>query len=109
MSAPQRPACRSGVVIALTPRGDEGPEEMWRQFGPVDIFDLPEFTKQRFRLYIEGVCEYYATAYQLAVPDADRIFRRALCLWREAGDGATRSAVRAAIQALDEWRDSLSQ
>jgi len=98
-----------GLVIALTPRGDEGPEGLWKQFGPVDIFDLPEFTEERFRLYVEGVCVYYAAGYDLPSPDFIKIFRRALRLWREAGDGATRSAVRGAIQALDEWRESLSQ
>jgi hypothetical protein len=98
-----------GLIIALTPRGYEGPEELWKQFGLVDIFDLPEFTDQRFRIYVEGVCAYYAAAYGLPAPDVTKIFSRARSLWREVGDGATRSAVRATIQALDEWRESLGQ
>lgn len=98
-----------GVVIALTPRGYDGPEELWQQFGPVDVFDLPEFTEQRFRTYVEGVCIYYAVAYDLLTPDSTKIFLRARSFWNNVGDGSTRSAVRATIQALDEWRESLTQ
>lgn len=98
-----------GLVIALTPRGYEGPEELWKQFGPVDIFDLPEFTEERFRTYVGGVGAYYAAAYELPAPDVTKIFCRARSLWREVGDEATRSAVRATIQALDEWRESPGQ
>ena len=101
--------CHLGVLIALTPRGDEGPEELWKRFGSVDIFDLPEFTEEKFRSYVESASAYYAAAYELPAPDVGRVSRRAGSLWRGVGDGSTRAAVRAAIQALDEWRESLNQ
>lgn len=96
-----------GLIIALTPRGDEGPEELWGQFGPIEIFDLPEFTQAKFSTYIATASAHYAAAYELPEPDIRVVSRRAHVLWREFGDGSTRAAVRATIQALDEWRDSL--
>lgn len=98
-----------GLVIALTPRGDEGPEALWGQFGPIKIFDLPEFTQGKFNTYIATASAHYAAAYGLPGPDIHYVSSRAHSLWREFGDGSTRTAVRAAIQALDEWRDSLGR
>jgi hypothetical protein len=98
-----------GLIIALTPRGDEGPEELWGEFGPIEIFDLPEFTQEKFTTYIATASAHYATAYELPEPDIRVLSRRAHLLWREFGDGSTRTAVRATIQALDEWRESLGR
>ena len=93
-----------GIIIALTPRGEFGPENLWRQFGPVSIFDLPEFTQEKFNAYTDTVGTHYAMAYDLPKPDNQNVFRRAHKLWCDAGDGSTRTAVRSTIQALDEWR-----
>ena len=98
-----------GLVIALTPRGDEGPEKLWGQFGRIDIFDLPEFTQANFATYISTASAHYTAAYELPQPDIGNVSRRAHLLWREFGDGSTRTAVRATIQALDEWRESLGR
>lgn len=98
--------CHVGVLIALTPRGIEGPEDLWRGFGEIGTFDLPEFTQEKFRTYIAGTAAHYAAAYDLPQPDIGPIMRRAISLWRDQGDGSARTAVRAAIQALDEWRET---
>jgi len=97
-----------GLLIALTPRGDAGPETLWKQFGPIQFFDLPEFTQAAFRKYISTVGVHYASAYDLPKPDHQIIYRRAFSFWRETGDGSTRTAVRATIQALDEWRNTVA-
>jgi hypothetical protein len=97
-----------GLVIAMTPRGDHGPETLWKQFGPVQFFDLPEFTQATLSKYISTVGVHYANAYDLPQPDNQIIYHRAFSCWRENGDGSARTAVRATIQALDEWRNSLA-
>jgi hypothetical protein len=97
-----------GLIIALTPRGDEGPEEIWGKFGPVGIFDLPILTQAKFNTFISTASAYYSIAYDLPQPDICIISRQAFLLWRESGDDSIRTAVRATIQVLDKWRDSLN-
>ncbi len=99
--------CHMGLIIAMTPRGAEGPEETWKQFGPMNIYDLPEFTVQSLKSYMPIVAKQYATAFELPEPNVSQVTQRALALWRARGDSTARSAVQSAIEALDAWRGSL--
>jgi hypothetical protein len=99
--------CHIGVVIALTPRGDEGPEGTWQQFGSLNMCELPEFTVHSFKRYVPLVAKLYRTAYDLPEANLIEITAQALTLWRGRSEESARVAVQSAIEALDVWRNSL--
>ena len=101
--------CHLGLVIAMTPRGTEGPEELWGQFGPVEIFDLPTFTPAHLLAYLSGVAGDYRATYDLPSPDIAALGKKAINAWMARGDGSARSAVQSVIEALDVWRASRDQ
>jgi len=96
-----------GLLFALTPRGESGPEEYWKRFGPIEFLELREFTAGQFRQYLAGVASHYSAAYALPEADLGELYQRASGRWRAIGDGTTRSAVRSVIETLDEWRRSI--
>jgi hypothetical protein len=99
------PPCHLGLVIAMTPRfNDEGPEELWREFGPLEILDLRSFRPADVRAYVERAVQLYQQAYDIPPPDVTELGKRAVAAWAEAGDGSTRSAVKSVVQVLDDWR-----
>ena len=101
--------CHLGLVIAMTPRGNEGPEELWRQFGPREIFDLPVFTNDHLRAYLARVAIDYCATYDLPEPDLTALGQKAINAWVARGDGSARSAVQSVIEALDARRAYLDQ
>lgn len=100
--------CQMGLVIAMTPRGAEGPEEMWRHYGPLEIFDLLSFTTADVRAYLARVAPDFCAAYDLTDPDIGALGRIAVQSWAARGDGSARSAVQSVVEALDAWRSSLN-
>ncbi len=101
--------CHLGLVIAMTPRGTGGPEELWRQFGPLEILDLPVFTTAHLHGYLARVAPDYRATYDLPQPDLPALGRAAINAWKDRGDGSARTAVQSVIQSLDAWRASLNQ
>jgi len=99
--------CHLGLVIAMTPRGDDGPEEIWRQYGPLEIFDVHSFTTFDVRAYLSRVAPDYCAAYDLSDPDITTLGGKAVASWAARGDGSARSAVQSVVAALDAWRASL--
>jgi hypothetical protein len=98
--------CHMGLVIAMTPRGDEGPEEMWRHYGPLEFFDLPPFTTTHIRDYLARVTPDYCAAYGVPAPDLSAIEKTVVSDWLHRSDGSVRSGVQSAVAVLDAWRDS---
>ncbi len=99
--------CHMGLVIAMTPRGDEGPEQMWRHYGPLDIFDVKSFTTDHVRAYLSRVASDYCAAYNLSEPDITALGKTAVASWVACGDGSARTAVQSVVAALDVWRASI--
>ena len=98
--------CHLGVAIALTPRGDLGPEREWADYGPLEEVDLPQVTPATLRTYVAKIVPLYAQAYSLpeAAVSISTIAQDAIQAWRQQGDGSMRTAVVSVIQVLDCWR-----
>jgi len=99
--------CHMGLVIAMTPRGEEGPEEMWRDYGPLEIFDVHSFKTAHVHDYLSRVAPDYCAAYNLSEPNMTALAKRAVSSWSARGDGSARSAVQSVVAALDSWRASI--
>jgi hypothetical protein len=99
--------CHLGLAIAMTPRGDQPPEEDWRQFGALEYYDLPEFGLSSVREYLALITPVYQRAYGLQQSVAEHVIHWAYGLWRDRGDKSARSGVAAVIESLDRWRQSL--
>ena len=104
-STPDR--CHLGVAIAMTPRGDDGPEKLWSEYGLLEIADLPPFTVTHLETYARKVFPAYCRAYgiEAAIPTA--FPASVIKSWRLRGDGSTRTAVQSVLSVLDDWRQSL--
>jgi hypothetical protein len=96
--------CHLGVAIAITPRGDLGPEREWAENGPLLEVDLPQITHTTLTAYVHKVVPLYAQAYNLPAPAISGIAQKAIQAWRQQGDGSMRTAVVSVIQVLDSWR-----
>jgi hypothetical protein len=97
-----------GVAIATTPRGAEGPEELWKEYGLLEIAYLPEMTDRLLSGYCGKIASHYAAAYGLTPPANGQlapIAKQAVAAWKRRGELTTRSGVQAAITAFDAWRD----
>lgn len=100
--------CSLGVAIAMTPRGDDGPEQLWKGYGHLEIADLPAFGPTLLTKYLQRVFPSYCHAYGVRSATPNGLDEKALWLWRQRGDGSTRTAVQAVVSALDEWQQSLN-
>jgi hypothetical protein len=97
--------CALGLAIAMTPRGDDGPESTWSQYGLLEIVDLPAFTKTHIHSYMNRIFPAYMKAYGLNGELTINMLDQAVVAWRQRGDGSTRTAIQATVSILDEWRD----
>lgn len=104
-STPDR--CYLGVAIAMTPRGDDGPEKLWSDYGLLEIADLPPFTASHLESYARKVFPAYCRAYGIEAVMPTALPATAIKSWRLRGDGSTRTAVQSVLSVLDDWRQSL--
>ncbi len=98
--------CHTGVLIALTPRGDQGPEATWERFGKFSTVQLPEFRRETVQRIAGILAEDYSKAYSCPRPNMEVVSSRALRYWDASGSASARAALQAVVRALDEWRDS---
>lgn len=94
--------CNLGIIIAMTPRGINAPEESWRTYGELSIIDLPQYTLDSIRDHFEKVASLYERAYGVEVPIACRDVAEGY--WRKSNDHSARSGAIALTTAIDEWR-----
>ena len=104
-STPDR--CYLGVAIAMTPRGDDGPEKLWSDYGLLEIADLPPFTPSHLESYARKVFPAYCRAYGIEAAMPSELPASAIKSWRLRGDGSTRTAVQSVLSVLDNWRQTL--
>lgn len=100
--------CSLGVAIAMTPRGEEGPESTWSEYGLLEVADLPFFSSKHLRNYMQKIFPAYLAAYGLTGELSSDMLTQAVITWQRRGDQSTRSAVQAIMSVLDGWRDLLS-
>jgi hypothetical protein len=93
-----------GVAVAMTPRGESGPEDDWSHYGVLEVIDLPPFHGGIVQQYFAKVAGRYQSAYSLPESVPDGLSLQALRKWQNIGDESARSATRAVIETLDEWR-----
>lgn len=99
-----------GVAIAMTCRGYCGPEERWKQYGPLQIHNLTGISEPQIAEYCQHLAPFYAQAFGLQRPDLatlQRIATDAVANWRRKTTHATRLAIQSAVDAFDAWRNSL--
>lgn len=101
-------SCHLGVGIALTPRGDEGPEADWAVYGEFETIDLPEFTSAGLQEYFHKIYPLYCRGYGLNEGNPAELVRQALNTWLRNPDRSTRMGVRAVMSVLDAWRESIT-
>ncbi len=99
--------CHLGLAIAMTPRGDDGPESFWSRYGSLEIVDLPGFTPELLGEYIQRVFPVYCQAYDIKCTMPMELPGAAIRSWRLRGDGSTRLAVQSVLKVLDDWRQTL--
>jgi hypothetical protein len=97
--------CYLGLAIAMTPRGQDGPESLWAEYGRLHEVDLPPAGPQEVIQCVRQVAPWYASAHGLPSPELSAISARSLEAWRRS-DGSFRTAVQIIIRLLDEWRDA---
>ena len=100
--------CHLGVGIALTPRGDEGPEADWAVYGDFETIELPEFTPTGLQEYFNKIYPLYCRGYGLHGGNPAELVRQALNTWLRNPDRSTRMGVRAVMSVLDAWRESVA-
>jgi hypothetical protein len=99
--------CHLGIGIALTPRGDEGPEVDWAVYGAFETTELPEFTPAGLQEYFAKIYPLYCRGYGLRMGNSAVLLQQALHSWLRNPDRSTRMGVRAVMAALDAWRESV--
>ncbi|MCX7392533.1 MAG: DUF2791 family P-loop domain-containing protein [Planctomycetales bacterium] len=100
--------CYLGVGIALTPRGNEGPEADWAVYGDFETIELPEFTPTGLKEYFNKIYPLYCRGYGLHEENPAELVRQALNTWLRNPDRSTRMGVRAVMSVLDAWRESVA-
>ncbi|MEZ6081257.1 MAG: hypothetical protein R3C56_37980 [Pirellulaceae bacterium] len=94
--------CNLGIVIAMTPRGENAPEDTWQEYGQLTIVDLPQYTLASFRAHFDKISSLYEKAYSFkAPPDCRDAAEKS---WRKSNDHSARSGAIAITSAIDEWR-----
>lgn len=99
--------CHLGLAIAMTPRGDEGPEFSWSKYGAMEIVDLPHVTASLVDEYVRRVFPAYCQAYSIEPKMPAELPATAIRQWRLAGDASMRSAVQSVLFVLENWRQSI--
>lgn len=99
--------CSLGLAIAMTPRYGDSPEDTWSEYGDLEIVDLPSFTTEQLKTYVQKIFPDYCIAYDLAMSLPNTLPAAAMESWRFNGDGSTRTAIQAVMATLDGWRQSL--
>jgi hypothetical protein len=97
--------CHVGIAVAMTPRGQEGPEHQWARYGPLAVVELPVFDTQAVHRYFQRIVPVYQRAYTLDKTPSNDVLDQAVRRWRHSGDLTARSAVTSIIAVLDAWRD----
>ncbi len=100
--------CSLGLAIAMTPRGDDGPEVKWSEYGLLEVVDLPRLEATHLEEYCRRVFPFYCRAYGIDAALPDRMPNEAIQRWRTSGDDTTRKAIQSVVEAFDAWRDSRS-
>lgn len=95
--------CHLGVLIAMTPRGEEAPEHVWQNYGKLEIIDLPSYTLASFYNHFAKITAIFEQAYELEVP-TDEVLAEAESAWRGSSDRSARSGSLAITEALENWR-----
>lgn len=99
--------CHLGLAIAMTPRGDEGPELSWSNYGTIEILDLPHITPSLLDGYVRRVFPAYCLAYNIEHTMPAELPATAIQKWRLAGDGSMRSAVQSVLFVMEKWRRTI--
>lgn len=100
--------CSLGLAIAMTPRGDEGPEATWSNYGLLEIVDLPAFSREHLHAYMRRIFPAYLAAYALTGELTSEMLNQAVAAWYGRGDVSTRTAIQATLSVLDAWKDTQS-
>ena len=100
--------CYLGVGIALTPRGNEGPEADWAVYGDFETIELPGFTPTGLQEYFNKIYPMYCLGYGLHGGNPAELVRLAQNTWLRNPDRSTRMGVLAVMSALDAWRGSVT-
>lgn len=95
--------CHLGVLIAMTPRGEEAPEYVWQNYGELKMIDLPRYTRASFDNHFDKITKIFEQVYELVVP-ASEVRAVAEANWRGSSDRSARSASLAITDALENWR-----
>jgi len=95
--------CNLGVLIAMTPRGEEAPEHVWQTYGKLKIIDLPIYTLASFFNHFAKITAIFEQAYEVEVP-TDEVLAEAESTWRGSSDRSARSGSLAITEALENWR-----
>ncbi len=101
-----------GIAVAMTPRGYESPEDLWQQYGLLEMVYLPELTEHGLLAYCTKLAPIYATAFGLESPANGQlapIAKRAVTAWKRRGEFTTRFGIQSAIASFDAWRENLQQ
>ena len=91
----------------MTPRGDEGPESSWSNYGTIEILDLPHVTTSLLDAYVRRVFPAYCLAYSIEHTMPAELPAKAIQQWRLAGDGSMRSAVQSVLFVMENWRRTI--
>jgi hypothetical protein len=97
--------CFLGVAVAMTPRGTDSPEADWDHYGVLEVIDLPSFNVGLLKDYVNRLVPLYQQAYSLSGQLPNDFVQNVLRRWQLVGDESARTASRAVIESLDEWRD----
>jgi hypothetical protein len=100
-------SCHLGLAIAMTPRG-VGPEHEWKQYGSLEVVDLPQFGPRDFQDCFEKTKHLYVRAYGMATAVPSDVMDTAYSQWTQSDDCSPRNGVIAIVDALDRWRQSES-
>lgn len=98
-----RERCHLGIALAMTPRGPDGPEHQWQQYGELATVDLPEFNEYSLAEFYERIVPWFRRAYELVPAIPNEVFGAALNAWRGQTLQSARSGVTTVLDALYSW------
>ena len=101
-----RHRCFLGVAVAMTPRGFEGPGMRWKEYGDIQVVDLPQFNQRSLRGFFETIVPWFKKAYGVTADVPTQVFTEAMNGWRSQGVHSARSGVTAVLDALYSWLSS---
>lgn len=98
-----RERCHLGIALAMTPRGPDGPEHQWKQYGELATIDLPEFNQNSLAEFYERIVPWFRRAYELDTAIPNEVFGAALNAWRGQTLQSARSGVTTVLDSLYSW------